>query len=450
MPAPASPLTPSTTAPLQPQTNLRYAWYVAAILAIANISGNIDRQILGLLVRPIEADLGITDTQMSLLQGFAFAIFYAILGLPIARLADRSSRRNIMAAGVALWSFFTALQAATKTYLQLLTVRLGVGIGEATLNAPSVSLLADYFPRERLSRAMSVYQLGVFFGSGVAYYVGGWALSVAGSWQLPIIGPMRPWQSVLALVGLPGLVVALLMLTIREPGRTNRERAAAKVPFSSFVAYVRANARAYLTHGVGFGVFAMVNYAIAAWIPTFFLRTYGWREADAARVMGVLTMTIGVAGVIAGGWLGDRLIARGKVDGPIRVGVIAAIGMLITATVFPLMPTPELAIALLAIVNFFAAFPWGAASAAAAEMAPAHLRSQGAALYFFALSLISGTLGPTIVALFTDHVFGRERVGYSLAVVTAGGMLIAVVLLVMGLDAYRRTLANRELWSESV
>jgi MFS family permease len=425
---------------------MRYAWYVAGVLAVANVSGNIDRQILGLLVRPIESDLGITDTQMSLLQGFAFAIFYAILGLPIARLADRKSRRNIMAAGIALWSFFTALQALTRTYLQLLTVRLGVGVGEATINAPSVSLLADYFPREKLSRAMSIYSLGVFFGSGAAYYIGGWVLSVAGTWHLPLIGPMRPWQSVLALVGLPGLLVALLMLTVREPARRSRDRAT--VPVSTFVAYVKANARTYVTHGVGFGVFAMVNYAIAAWIPTFFFRTYGWSEANAARVMGVLTMTIGVVGVIAGGWVGDRLTARGTIDGPIRVGVIGAAGMLISATAFPLMPTPELAIALLAVVNFFAALPWGAAAAASAEMVPSAMRAQGAALYFFALSLISGTLGPTVVALFTDHVFGKEHVAYSLAVVTAGGMVIALLLLIAGLGAYRRTLQSREDWIE--
>jgi MFS family permease len=427
---------------------MRYAWYVAAVLSLANISGNIDRQILGLLVKPIEADLGITDTQMSLLQGFAFALFYAVLGIPIARLADRRSRRNIMASGVGLWSIFTMLQAATKTYGQLLATRLGVGVGEATLNAPSVSLLADYFPRERLSRAMSVYSLGVFFGSGVAYYVGGWALSIATVWQLPLFGTIRPWQSVFIIVGAPGLLIALLMLTIREPARRSSDQAGRYVPFSVFLAYVRANRVAYVTHGVGFGVFAMVNYAIAAWIPTFFLRTYGWPEASAARVMGLLTMSIGVIGVVVGGAIGDRLTSRGIVDGPMRVGVIAAAGMLLSASIFPLMPTPELAIACLAVVNLFAALPWGAASAAAAEMAPTALRAQSAALYFFLLSLISGTLGPTVVALFTDHVFGKARVGYSLAVVSAGGMLIALLLLASGLGAFRRTLQFREDWIE--
>jgi MFS family permease len=426
----------------------RYAWYVAGVLALANVSGNIDRQILGLLVKPIEADLGITDTQMSLLQGFAFAVFYALLGIPIARLADRSNRRNIMASGVALWSIFTTLQAATKTYGQLLAARLGVGVGEATLNAPSVSLLADYFPRERLSRAMSVYSLGVFFGSGAAYYIGGWALGIAAAWRLPVIGTIRPWQSVFVIVGMPGLLIALLMLTIREPARRDADRAGRSAPFSVFIAYVRANLRAYAAHAVGFGVFAMVNYAFAAWIPTFFFRTYGWTEASAARVMGVLTMTIGVIGVVSGGVVGDRFTRRGIVDGPMRVGVIAAAGMLLSATVFPLMPTPELAVVCLAVVNFFAALPWGAASAAAAEMAPSTLRAQGAALYFFVLSLISGTLGPTIVALFTDHVFGRTHVGYSLVVVSGAGMLVALLLLASGLGAYRRALEFREHWIE--
>lgn len=424
-----------------------YAWYVVAVLTLANISGNIDRQIIGLLVKPIEADLHISDTQMSLLQGFAFAIFYALLGIPIARLADRTNRRNIMAAGTALWSVFTALQGLTRSFGQLLAVRLGVGVGEATLNAPGVSLLADYFPRERLSRAMSVYSLGIFFGSGAAYYLGAWALTLAEGSRFASLA-MRPWQTVFILVGAPGILIALLMLTVREPARRDRsDRSGLGVPV--FVDYVRANRATYLTHGVGFGLFAMVNYALAAWIPTFFLRTYGWTEAAAGRVMGILTMSIGVIGVVCGGWASDWLVRRGYSDGPIRVGVIGAVGMLVSASLFPLMPTPTLAIVWLAIVNFFAAFPWGAASAAAAEMSPAPLRSESAAVYFFALSLISGTLGPTLVALFTDHLFGRERVGLSLAVVSAGGMLAAALLLIAGLGPYRRTLSFREQWSAS-
>lgn len=427
-----------------------YSWYVAFVLALASISANVDRQILNLLVRPIERDFGITDTQMSYLQGLAFALFYTILGLPIAWLADRKSRRNLIAAGTALWSLFTTLSATAKTYARLLALRVGVGVGEATLSAPGVSLLADYFERSQLGRAMSIYALGIFFGSGLGYFIGAWVVGlvdVAGTLHLPVLGDIRPWQSAFVAVGLPGFVIALLFLTVREPARQASAQTQAR--FSDLMRYVSRNRRTYITHSVGFGVWAMVNYGIAAWIPTLFKRTYGWPESDTGRVMGILTMTIGVLGVLAGGWVADGIDRRGRIDGPWLVGIAGAAGMLISATLFPLAPTAGVAFAGLAIVNFFAAFPWGAASAAAAEMAPPHLRAQGAALYFFVSSLLSGVLGPTSVALFTDHVFGSDGVRYSLAANTAIGMAITLALFAAGLGSYRRTVEQRDAWIAS-
>jgi MFS family permease len=190
----------------------------------------------------------------------------------------------------------------------------------------------------------------------------------------------------------------------------------------------------------------MVNYAIAAWIPTLFARTYGWPESRTGVAMGLLTMTVGVFGVLAGGWITDEIGRRGRVDGPWLVGIAGALGMLVSATLFPLAPTPRVALIILTVVNFFAAFPWGAASAAAAEMAPPNLRAQGAALYFFIVNLLSGTLGPTSVALFTDHVFGRDGVRYSLATMTAVCMALTLALFSAGLGSYRRTVERRDDW----
>src|SRR6185437_11930950 len=203
-------------APISP----RYAWYVVGVLTLANVSGFLDRQVLSLLVPAIERDLGITDTQMSYLIGLSFSVFYTVLGLPIAWWADRANRRNIMAAGVTLWSVMTMLSGLVATYPRLLAARIGVGVGEATLNAPSVSLVADYFPRERVGLAMSVWSLGTFLGSGLAYFIGGWvvgAVTAAGGMALPLIGPLRPWQVVFVLVGAPGFIIALLMSTVRDP-----------------------------------------------------------------------------------------------------------------------------------------------------------------------------------------------------------------------------------------
>src|SRR3954468_8590846 len=200
----------------------RYAWYVVAVLTLANVSGFVGRQILSLLVRPIHRDFGITDPQMSYLLGLSFAVFYSVLGIPSARWADRSSRRTIIGGGVALWSVFTTLCATASTFGRLFIMRLGVGVGEATLQAPGVSLISDYFPRERLSRAMSVYSLGIFVGSGLAYLIGGWVVGFAaatGTVDVPVFGAVRPWQTVFVAVGLPGLLIAALILGLREPAR---------------------------------------------------------------------------------------------------------------------------------------------------------------------------------------------------------------------------------------
>ena len=416
-----------------------YAWYVVAVLMIANVSAFVDRQILGVLVAPIKRDFAITDAEMSYLSA-AFSLFYAVMGVPIARLAGRIGRRNVMAAGVAAWSIFTVLCATANNYARLFAMRVGVGVGEASLNAPSVSLIADYFPRERLGRAMSVYQLGIFFGSGVGYFLGGWISQlsrVRDVWTVPIIGDIRPWQSAFLVAGFPGLLVALLVLTIREPARVNTETAGG-ASFGTVLRYVAQHRRTFLTHAFGFAFFAMVNFGLAFWIPTFFQRTHGWDPAAAARVQGLLTMSLGVLGVLLGGWTTDAFVRRGYEDGPFRVGIIGGLGMLVCATAFPLMPTPTLAVVVLAILNIFAASPWGAASAALAAVTPAPLRAQAAALFFMAVSILGGMGGPIVVAQLTDHVFGAPNIRYSISVLAVGGMTLAVSLLVAGLDSYAR------------
>jgi MFS family permease len=431
----------------------RYSWYVVAVLTLANVSGFVDRQILSLLVRPIKRDLGISDTQMSYLIGLAFSLLFAVLGLPIARLADRWNRRTIMAAGVGLWSVFTSACAIAKTYAQLLVLRVGVGVGEASLNAPGISLIADYFPRARRARAMSVYSLGIFLGSGLAYIIGGAIVGLAaerGSWTWPLVGAIRPWQAVFLAVGLPGFVVAGLLFTIREPARSGiGGPPATPVPLRALYDHVVDNLRTYVAQCLGFACSAAVNFGIAAWLATFFVRTYGWGESRAGRVQGLLTTTIGVLGVLAGGWVADWFVKRGRLNAPLRVGIIGAAGMLVSATAYPLMPTAGLAVAWLAAVNFFAAFPWGAASAGAAEIVPAPMRTQGIAIYFFVLNLVSATLGPTSVAWFTDYVFRDEgSVRYSLVAVNVIGMTFALTFFSLGLVSYSGTVAKRERWEE--
>jgi MFS family permease len=381
---------------------------------------------------------------MSLLIGLAFSVFYTVLGLPIGWLADRGNRRAIMGWGTAIWSVMTSACGLAGSYGRLLLTRVGVGVGEASLNPAATSFLADYFPPERLGTAMSVFSLGTFVGSGLAYIIGGAVVSVVesrGPVAVPLVGMVRPWQTAFFVVGIPGLVIALLFLTVREPPRKPGSSGAG---MGELFAYVRKHLRSFTCTSLGFSLSAMVNFGIASWLATFMIRHYGWTAARAGTVQGVLTMTVGVAGVLAGGWMADRYARRGQTDGPLRVGVIGAVGMLVSATAYPFMPTAALTVAWLVPVNFFAAFPWGAANAAAAEVVPARMRAQGAAVYFFVLSLVSSTLGPTLVAVITDYVFHADAaVGYSLAIANLTGMSAAIAVLVFGMPAYRRTIATR-------
>ena len=426
------------------------AWYAVAILTVANVSGFIDRQILSLLVGPMKRDLHVTDTQVSLLMGMAFVVFYSLLGLPIGRLVDRGKRPMIVAIGAALWSVFTMTTGLARSFLHLFVARIGVGVGEATLGPAAVSIIGDAFPRRRLGTAMSVYMSGTFFGSGLAYALGAWIVGTIDSpemWVLPLVGDVRPWQTVFFLIGLPGMLIAGLLLTMREPARQHPVGdAPASAPLSEVFAYMRANARTVLALSLGFACSASVNYGMGAWLATFFVRTHNWTIQQAGTLQGALTMTFGVLGAIAGGRLTDYWSAKGHGDAPLRVGIAGATGMLVCAGLYPIVPSATLAAALLVPVNIFAALPWGAANAAIAEAMPSRMRGQGSALYQLIVNLFAGALGPTAVALLTDHVFGDEMaLRWSLSICAVVGMTLAIVLLSVARPAYRTTVGVLEV-----
>ena len=422
-----------------------HAWWAVAVLTLANVSAFIDRQILSLLVVPLRRDLGITDEQVSYLIGLTFALFYTVLGLPLGRLADTRSRRALVGWGVATWSVMTTLSGLARDYPQLLLARIGVGVGEAALAPAAVSLIADAFPRERRGTAMSVYALGTFLGSGLAYVLGGAVVGLvsgADAWQLPIVGAVRPWQTAFLVIGPPGLLVALLFLTVREPPRSHER--ASEPGFAALARWLRDHARLFTMQSLGFALSAAVNYGIAAWLATFFVRTHGWPASRAGLVQGALTMTVGVAGVLAGGRVVDRLTRAGRADAPLLAGIIGATGMLLFASLYPLVPSATIAVALLVPVNFFAAFPWGAATAATADVLPPRMRAQGTAVYLLVVNLVSGALGPTAVAMATQRIFGGDAgLRYGLASASAVGMTLAIALLFAARHPYREAVTGR-------
>ena len=409
-----------------------YAWYVVAVLTLANISSFVDRQILSLLTEPIQRDLGLSLTQMGALIGLPFAIFFTIMGLPLARLADARSRRGVIGAGIALWSVATATCGLAGTYGRLLLARIGVGVGEGSLQAPAISLIDDYFPGEERSTAQSAYATGIFLGSGLAYYIGGWIVGLVSAqerWTLPVIGSIRPWQTVFMFVGAPGLLIAALMWTVREPERKDHSRGTA--PLSELWRWVRGDFGRVAPYAAGFAASASVNFAIAAWLNRWMTVSLGWPASKAGMIQGVETMVVGTLAVVAGGRLSDRLLARGRADAPIRVGVIAAAGLAVSGVALFSSTGDVAAIAWLAVVNVFAALPWGAAQAGVAQLVPPRLKSQGVALFILFVNLISFSLGPLSVGALTDRLFDKDvaRIGSSLSIVTITGLGLTIVFL---------------------
>ncbi len=425
-----------------------YAWWVVTVLLILNVSSFIDRQVLALLVTPIQADLGLSETEMGFLLGPAFAITFAFSAFVVGRLADRRSRRAIIAWGVALWSVMCTASGVANTYGQLFAARVGVGVGEATLSPSGYSLIADYFPPHKLATAMSLFTSGVFIGSGLAYFIGGAVIeTVSGQapWNLPILGEIRPWQKVFIVVGLPGFLLSLLALTVREP---RRGRAAHAVPAHVYsttevVAWFRRHGAAYASFAVGISLFSMVNYGTAFWFPAYFYRAHGWSPGKVGLLMGGATAIFGVVGVLAGGRLADWLKARGRRDGNLLVLILAAAISVVAAFPLFLPPTEWVLLTGLLITNIVAAAPFGAAAAAMQEMSPAAMRGQASAVLVFLLNFVGIGLGPPTVALLTDHVFhDPAKVGLSLLVVTVVCRSVAGLAVAAGLFAHRRAVAE--------
>jgi len=421
----------------------KYGWYTVAVLTVAYVFSFIDRSILTLLVGPIRADLGISDTQVSLLHGLAFAIFYTLLGIPIASLADRRNRRNIIAAGVAFWSLATAACGLTRNFWQLFLARVGVGVGEAALSPAAYSMIADSFPPQKLGRALSVYTLGAIAGIGFALMIGGAVIGTvmtATDTTLPLVGTVRPWQLVFFIVGLPGLLVALWILTLREPERRRLPVAGEAAGLKPLLPHMRLHWQSYAAHLAGFALLGIVLNSLTAWTPSHFIRSFGQTPGQSGFWLGSLIAIFGTSGIIAGGWWSDRAQRLGRPDGPMRVGVISALGSLLFGVVAPLAGSLELALALYAPLLFFSTFAYGAAPAAVQMMTPAPMRAVASAIYLFFLNFVGMGLGPLMTAAVTDYVFGNDlAVGRSLSVVVGISAALSALLLTWGCRHFRVT-----------
>jgi MFS family permease len=403
----------------------RRAWWAVFVFTIALTLNFLDRQLLTLLATPIKRDLALSDTSFSLLVGFMFVLFYLGVGIPISRLVDRGPRKWIIGAGIAFWSLMTAACGLAQNFWQLALARMGVGIGESCNGPATYSMTADMMPRHQLGRAISAINIGQVAGQGLALLVGGWLivkLTALGNVDVPMLGVMKPWQLTFLIVGLPGLLWALVLVaTVPEPARPPAAAGTPPVPsFRGVLLYVWRWKAAFAPMVGAVGIKAMLSFGTAVWSPSFFERKFGWAPGTPGLPLGLLALCVSPLGLLLGGWLADRLVKAGRDDAHMRVVLWASWGLVPFAILFPLMPTPALALGALGAALFLGAMGAGPGNAALQTVTPARMRGTVSALYIAVFNLIGYGLGPLLVAGLTDGVFADEsRLPAALAIAAA-------------------------------
>lgn len=393
----------------------RHRRYVLFLLTIVYALNFIDRQILVVLQESIKIDMGLSDAQLGLLTGFAFAIFYVSVGIPIARWADSGNRKNIVAGAVAIWSGMTAISGLTQNYFQLLLARIGVGIGEAGGSPPSHSILSDYYPAKERGRAMAIYSMGVYIGILVGYGIGGWVNQHYG------------WRIAFFAVGIPGLLIALLVkFTIREPirgladGNTKKESPTFKQTLN----------RLWQLHSFRFftvaaGLTAFVSYGVGNFLPSFLVRTHGFTPVEVGTSLMLTSGVGGALGTFMGGYFADKFGAS-DMRWYLWVPAIPAIfgPPLIMASMF--VVDSNTALALLFVSTVLGALYLGPVIALTHTLVTPGMRAMASAILFFILNLIGLGLGPLTVGLISDGLapsLGSDSLRYAIAAVSLVGLL---------------------------
>lgn len=394
--------------PAQSASNRRYANLVLAMLLVVYTFNFLDRQILGILVQPIKADLGLTDTQLGALGGIAFALLYSTLAIPLALVADRTSRSWVITISLAVWSGFTALCGVATSFWQLFAFRLGVGVGEAGGVAPSYAMIADYFPPERRARALAIYSLGIPVGLALGALLGGF------------IAASVDWRTAFLVVGVAGIVLApIFRLVVREPARGGADRVssapAERAPLAA-VFPILARKPSFWLMAFAAAFSSMCGYGLAFWTPSMLIRSYGFSLWEASQFMGGLLLIGGTLGVFAGGWFADRLGARDR-------GVYAKLPATAWAITVPLFAlgfwssSPWSAFAFLLIPNGLNILWLGPVTTAVQNLVPAHMRATASASFLFINNLIGLGIGSWVMGAMSDAMtlrFGDEALRYSM------------------------------------
>ncbi len=394
-----------------------YAYYVLAVLFVVYVFNFIDRQILAILLQPIKEDLQVSDTAMGFLTGFAFAVFYAIAGLPLARVADRWVRRSLIALSLATWSLMTAASGLSRNFTDLALARVGVGVGEAGCTPPAHSLLSDYFPPEKRATVLAVYACGIYMGVGLGFWLGGWLNDAFG------------WRVAFMVIGLPGVAMAVVVrFTVREPPRGMSERTAA-----TSRAYGLGETWRFLTRlpsgrriSLAAAFQAFVGYGLAAWIPAFFIRLHGMTPGELGLWLSWITGIGGAIGAFSGGWLADRWVRRQpKARAHISlVGALCSTPFIVAAL---MLDNTTLALLSFFPANVFGTMWLGPAGSIVQDLAPPAMRATASAVFIFILTMIGLGAGPQTVGILNDLIGTPDAIRYSLLGVAVSTSLLSAV-----------------------
>jgi MFS family permease len=417
-----------------------YRWFVVFVLVLVFILSYFDRYLLSLVVDPLKHDLGLSDFQIGLLLGPAFSAFHVLVAIPLGLLADRTSRKWLLIAGIFIWCSMTTMSAFVAAFLPLLLLRLGLGLGEAVVSPCSVSIISDYFSRKERVRAISLYMSGPYLGAGLAFLVGGALVSwlhAHGHVTIPGLGTFAPWQMTFLLIGTPGLLFILLMLTVKEPARTELLGAGDQgASTGSAIKFLLARWK-------GFGVVILgstCNFAMSTltlWTVPLFQRVWGWSVLEIGTVTGLFYCTAGPLGTALAIWAGKAL-GRGNELGAFRVLMLGLLITIPASALYPVMPTAELAVAVmfLAFVGKSAATAGG--PAALQLITPGEMRTRSTAIFNTFITLVGPLFGPPIIGALTDWSGDPRKIGIVLCGFVVSIGLPSLIVMAFGQKHYVR------------
>ena len=423
-----------------------YAWSLLVLFTLTYTFSFVDRQVINLLVEPIKGDMGLTDVQISYLQGLIFVIPYVLLSIPIGRLVDVFSRIYVIISGILVWSFATIAAGLSGNYTQLAIARGFVGAGEAALTPAVWSMFPDIFTKKQLAVAMSIFSMAPYLGAGIALIAGAQVIEISQSSppiELPIIGTLEPWQITLIICGAPGILFALIYACIKEPTRTATETQTDEaMPLSEAVDFMRKNWKVYLAFLGGAPFLIIMLYSIQAWSPTLLIRVHEWDISYAGRVYGVVALVTGSLGVLSSPVIARVMNNLNFKGYPLLMLMISTVLTALFLFIAGLQKDGMNCLIFLALASFFVTIPLPQLAVTLQTISPNKMRGLVAGIFVVSGNVMGMGLGPTFVAFFTENVFQDPMsVGLSMGLL---GLVSAPIALVIYLNGYRDLLVITE------